>query len=697
LYNQFYTKGTPRAQADETYWGRGDAGYVATLASGSRGTGSVETGWTALRVRAGRVVVERQGLTLEVPAEACVPPIAQPLVSPIEIGLHVPNARPNLSPGYYLVVGNIPILDSDDLVRLYWHLTPEVAAYWVQRATEAFNSSHLPFSLKVLRAPQLFTRCDAGVLYLARSTFETARPILANIYTLVEAQLRSEVPAFTRRLARGLALAESPGSESFGMHRCNLIAEGLARSQAQGRTDLAGRLDSVLDCWVAAGLQIERPYLNPGSHNVYEPLSSPIGFTVAVPSSMEREWAIEPSACLDVAVEIALSLVREVIWDNGRCTWLGARMLAPGVTSFGTLSADVYQGTAGLGIFLANLWKVARVAEARQVAIGAVRQALAGLDALRETNAVGLYTGALGVCCAAVRAALALGEPGLIKDATLQLRLCRTRASESAKEEWDLLTGQAGAILGLLWLRHALGDDSLLEWAITLGEALIAAGKRDHAGRLCWRGPPGRGMRALTGYSHGAAGAGIALLELGAAVREGAFEEAGLAAFAYERRWYDAERANWLDLRRNPGELRQMRRLFSTAWCHGAPGIAISRLRAIELAPSPQIATELQAALETTRQATAEMLDVPGTNFCLCHGLTGNAEVLSLCVDGVVPSLVWRIAAHGRQTYGAGRTPWPCGPYLGAPPGLMLGRAGIGQFYLRLFDSSISSVLLPYP
>ena len=34
-------------------------------------------------------------------------------------------------------------------------------------------------------------------------------------------------------------------------------------------------------------------------------------------------------------------------------------------------------------------------------------------------------------------------------------------------------------------------------------------------------------------------------LELAAAVRDEAFKEAGLAAFAYERRWYNAAQANW--------------------------------------------------------------------------------------------------------------------------------------------------------
>ena len=421
-------------------------------------------------------------------------------------------------------------------------------------------------------------------------------------------------------------------------------------------------------------------------------LRSPTRRNAAVASSTEREQAIQPADCLEVAVEIGTLLAREAIWHGDRCTWLGAEMLERGVTSYGTLCPDVYSGTAGVGLFLAALWQTARIEEVRLAAVGAIRQALAGVHRLRETNPPGLYTGALGVCWAAVRAAISLEESELVDEAAIQLRLCRDHEKGKAEGEWDLLAGQAGAILGLLWLRHHLGDDSLLEWAIRLGEALTAAGKRGRTGSLSWRRRNGPGLRALTGYSHGAAGAGIALLELGAAVCDETFKEAGLAAFAYERRWYNAAQANWPDFRRSGGGRSRTAQQFSTAWCHGAPGIALSRLRAMQLAPTPEIASELHAALETTRRATAAMLDAPGTSFCLCHGVTGNAEVLNLCGDGTAPPLIWRVATHCRRTAGAETAPSP-----DAAPGLMLGRSGIGLFYLRLFDPSVPSALLPYP
>ena len=97
----------------------------------------------------------------------------------------------------------------------------------MQSATAALNARKLPFHLKVLHSPQLFTRCDAGVLYLPRSAFGAAQPALRDIYAHVETELRSEAPALTKSLAPGLGLAESPAGESFGLHRCNLIADGL--------------------------------------------------------------------------------------------------------------------------------------------------------------------------------------------------------------------------------------------------------------------------------------------------------------------------------------------------------------------------------------------------------------------------------------------------------------------------------------
>jgi lantibiotic modifying enzyme len=65
-----------------------------------------------------------------------------------------------------------------------------------------------------------------------------------------------------------------------------------------------------------------------------------------------------------------------------------------------------------------------------------------------------------------------------------------------------------------------------------------------------------------------------------------------------------------------------------TAWCHGAPGIALSRLRAYEILKDNAYEAEALVAVETTRHAVESRRLSANANYSLCHGLAGNAEVL---------------------------------------------------------------------
>ena len=59
----------------------------------------------------------------------------------------------------------------------------------------------------------------------------------------ISAELRNHVPMLTRRLAAGSAVAEDPGGgESFGTHRCALLAEGILRAHESGAKSSGDRL-----------------------------------------------------------------------------------------------------------------------------------------------------------------------------------------------------------------------------------------------------------------------------------------------------------------------------------------------------------------------------------------------------------------------------------------------------------------------
>jgi hypothetical protein len=83
---------------------------------------------------------------------------------------------------------------------------------------------------------------------------------------------------FTKLLAPGLACAEEPDQkfgeqESFGTHRCQIIANGLIAAWQQGDDSPEGRMASIFKHFSLQKIQLQCPYLNPRSQDIYTPLS----------------------------------------------------------------------------------------------------------------------------------------------------------------------------------------------------------------------------------------------------------------------------------------------------------------------------------------------------------------------------------------------------------------------------------------
>jgi len=91
-----------------------------------------------------------------------------------------------------------------------------------------------------------------------------------DLHRTVSTHLARRTPMFTKRLARGLAVAEDPGDgRSFGQHRCQLVAEGLVRAFENGTTALSDVSGAIAGRFAEEGLTITRPWLNAGSRGGY--------------------------------------------------------------------------------------------------------------------------------------------------------------------------------------------------------------------------------------------------------------------------------------------------------------------------------------------------------------------------------------------------------------------------------------------
>ncbi len=406
------------------------------------------------------------------------------------------------------------------------------------------------------------------------------------------------------------------------------------------------------------------------------------------------------TAFFENAFAIARRIVRDAIWSNGACNWLG-----PSIDSLNmwdirqkSFGPDLYSGTSGVAVFLASVAQLANEPLIRRTAEGAARHAYQHADDFPPALRIGVYSGTIGIA----RALIQVGD--LLDNSAWQeqgIALLDRIDGEVADAGLDVMSGYAGAVPVLLGLSRRYARPAWVELALRWGDQLERTAAKSAEG-WSWKTIelPGRTAgKNLTGFSHGTAGIGWAFCELFGATGELRFRNAADEAFRYELTHYSAENQNWPDFRdflRPPGS--EAAPAFGMAWCHGAPGIGLSRLRALQLTASPQARLEAEIAVQTTKR-TLESRDAAKAGFSLCHGCAGNADVLleadrDLGIPGL-RKLAEAIGYEGFERFESQRLPWPCGlPGAGETTSLMLGTAGIGYFYLRLANPKTPTLLM---
>lgn len=173
--------------------------------------------------------------------------------------------------GHYVVLGR-PVHDATTgrQVRFYWNIAPEGGPALLRELSLRFERARVNFQAKVPVTPSGYERVDTGVLYLSDEDVGVAAHFVAGAYAALGTAVRPDVPLFALPLAPGLAFAESPpNGDSFGMHRCDLIAEGLVRAFERGATDAGDRLAIVRERLTEYGLDVARLAFNPGTTYPY--------------------------------------------------------------------------------------------------------------------------------------------------------------------------------------------------------------------------------------------------------------------------------------------------------------------------------------------------------------------------------------------------------------------------------------------
>ena len=145
----------------------------------------------------------------------------------------------------------------------FLHLQPGTAPDLFARVVTALDGYGLGFRAELAGDPDACHRTDAAVITVQRDDLSTVARVALRLGERAPFTLAPSVPAFTRQIAPGVALADQPGpGTSFGRHRCRLVAAGLvAAGHGAGAAD---RRAAVLATLADAGLDPAALHLNPG-------------------------------------------------------------------------------------------------------------------------------------------------------------------------------------------------------------------------------------------------------------------------------------------------------------------------------------------------------------------------------------------------------------------------------------------------
>lgn len=410
---------------------------------------------------------------------------------------------------------------------------------------------------------------------------------------------------------------------------------------------------------------------------VVEALSVPTPRVVAVtPLSKTPKGSQSLKSPMPLARALADSLCAAARRDGTFVRW-------PAITPNGDqseYSPDIYSGNAGIALFLtamANATGSARYADASE----GVGQWLSNIPWSHGWAAPGLHAGDSGVGLLYLRMANLLCKRGYL--AAARMRALRIGALDTGV--LDIVSGTAGKLLFLVELYQETGDEDIKTIAVREGDRLLqerhfVADRPDRFYFEIMSPIVGQPSHRYLGLLHGAAGIGLALARLGSTVNESRYVEAAMCIgeFLLEEAHLTSVDGQW---HYNWPLQWQDEEVGLSAHCHGGGGIAQFLLRLWVLSGDDRFLKAAEgAAISISAQPTVDMGQ--------CHGLAGAGslflDLFKATSDPKYHVLAQQTASRISRFIRANK-PGKGSDNTGEdlPPGYMLGKAGLGAFFLR--------------
>ncbi|MBD1372089.1 type 2 lantipeptide synthetase LanM [Hazenella sp. IB182357] len=376
---------------------------------------------------------------------------------------------------------------------------------------------------------------------------------------------------------------------------------------------------------------------------------------------------------LTEAIEIGNNLVKNAIWnrEENYALWIAPNLDSDGMLRMSPLGPGLYDGIMGLVVFLAQLAKVTEKKLYKNLAQAALKFFNSTIKTEKTSSGISAFNGNASFAFGMATLSQLWNDHSLLQKAYEFID--RMESDIRQDQVYDIVGGSAGALLVCLEIYQLEQNERVLQVANSLGEHLC-----DYLAQLDLDQQP-----LLSGFSHGAAGFSTALIKLAHVMDNKRYDEVGKKMLAYEHSLFHANSQNWIDLRQD------VKHTHANFWCHGASGIGLARTLLLPT-KDQQVQKDLEVAIRQTLRSGF------GQGHSMCHGDLGNIDFLisaSQVADHF--NLKDLVDQCGMQIIEERRKEgWTFGLNVNSELyGFMLGLSGIGYGLLRLWDSSIPSVI----
>lgn len=357
----------------------------------------------------------------------------------------------------------------------------------------------------------------------------------------------------------------------------------------------------------------------------------------------------------------------------------------------------LFQGTAGLGIFFAGVYRASASAhlksQARELCQVILNQLCRHLEPLEKARKIpegilplGLSDGAAGILKSLVVMGRCLGAE-VVRSALHRLIPLLKKIRFAEYSQLDVISGAAGLIQVLCGYEELRTHPLASELVKACADKLLAAKTLESkSGYLLW--DTLNLGRPVSGMGHGIAGIGASLQMAGAFLHREDCLQAARDALEWEHRTYSKKLGTWPDFRGS-----SLGEQFMHGYCSGAPGIGLAMLLYEKWGETSFLQQKnLTQAYEACQRFPLQHRD---------HLCCGNSAAVDFLLEAGRRFGQKESSAGKRLAQMAVRKE-KLGQFCYLPPSyrdhfepsLFYGAAGVGYELLRWVDESLPSVLL---